>query len=314
MHNRRMSRTVDMTELLRQIENCEEQKSAIRAVVRETQARYDNGKLTRRQHAAELHRKLGGRTSEKLHRYYDDCIAHYTQQIEASERETKQRTSFAPFTIALLIALLLGLGIYLGPGITGAAILDTGAILNTNSTFDLGENVTSLRVTGMFSGSGHGIMYLNDRIVIDTALLNSTSFTDICVDTCADINGANLTAVIDGELTFIITQFNYTTIISGTTPEQLVTINNTLEHTNETLANGTNETPIGEIWNGAIDNLTNATDGNATNLTLDITVDRAAGRSLNAKHYGADEKPVFTFRVTPQARAVGIAANSPVNK
>src|SRR3989344_1534254 len=126
----------------------------------------------------------------------------------------------------------------------------------------------------MFSGSGHGIMYLNDRIVIDTALLNSTSFTDICVDTCADINGANLTAVIDGELTFIITQFNYTTIISGITPEQLVTINNTLENRIENESkNETNETPIGEIYNITIGNITNATDGNATNLTPEIAAD-----------------------------------------
>ena len=298
MYNNKMSRTEKKkSELLRHIENCRKQKARIDVVVSEAREKYKRGVSTRNSYVAELSRKLGGRTPEKLHQYYDKCIDYYTHHIRACEREInkKQNTCAAPFVIGVLLVMLLGLGIYLGPGITGAAILDTGAIINTNSTFDLGQNVTSLRVTGMYSGSGHGIMYLNDRIVIDTALLNSTSFTDICVDTCIDTNGATLKTVIEGELTFIITQFNYTQA-----EEQLVLINNTPEieivptnETSEVFVPETNETQP------------------ATQHPTNTSIEHTAGRSLiAAKHqYTAVEQPVFTVRIPSQARAVGIAAN-----
>src|SRR3989338_6005491 len=105
-------------------------------------------------------------------------------------------------------------------GITGLAILDTGAVINSNSTFDLGLNVTSLRITGSVSGTGNMMLYLGDRIVVDTRILNE-SLENYCLDTCEIASGVSeLPAVVDGDALMIVTAFNYT----GEPIEEIVNI------------------------------------------------------------------------------------------
>src|SRR3989344_8259168 len=148
-------------------------------------------------------------------------------------------------TYAVYVTLLLALcGIYLLAqygSFTGAAILDTGAVINSNSTFDLGLNVTSLRITGSVSGTGNMMLYLGDRIVVDTRILNE-SLENYCFDTCEVSTGVSeLRAVVDGDVLLIVTSFNYTV----ETVEETVNIlpieeNETMNETNQT--NQTNQT------------------------------------------------------------------------
>src|SRR3989338_2379940 len=144
-------------------------------------------------------------------------------------------------------------------GITGLAILDTGAIINSNSTFDLGENITSLRIIGSVSGTGNMMLYLGDRIVVDTRILNE-SLENYCFDTCEVSTGVSeLRAVVDGDVLLIVTSFNYTV----ETVEETVNIlpieeNETMNETNQT--NQTNQT-------------FNQTDGEQTTETVALSED-----------------------------------------
>ena len=135
----------------------------------------------------------------------------------------------------MLLVLIAFASLYLlsfvGEGITGFAVLDTGAIISTNTTIPLDASVTSIRITGSMSGSGDVVLYLGDKKVLDTVLLNE-SLENYCLETCSDVHGDTLTAVVDGDALLIITAFNYTSDTIVTIPEETQT--NQTNQTNQT--------------------------------------------------------------------------------
>src|SRR3989344_9366024 len=123
---------------------------------------------------------------------------------------------------ALMMAVALGVVYVVGPGATGFAVLDTGAIISTNTTLELGESVTSMRVTGSVRGSGNVALYLGERVVFDTVTLN-TSLENYCLDTCeVSLGVGSLRAVVDGDVLLIVTSFNYTSDTVVTIPEEVL--------------------------------------------------------------------------------------------
>src|SRR3989344_9436846 len=96
----------------------------------------------------------------------------------------KRETLKVSLIVVAMLTLSYGLVSLFSGGITGFAVRDTGAIISENTTIELDEPVTSLRVTGSISGSGNVTLYLGDRIVVDTNVLNE-SLDDYCLETCA---------------------------------------------------------------------------------------------------------------------------------
>jgi len=193
-----------------------------------------------------------------------------------------------------IILLFMAAAVFYGEGITGAAVLNTGAIISANTTLDLGENVTSLRVTGSVSGSGQIALYLGERVVFDTATLD-TALADYCLETCEIALGAgSLRAVVDGDVLLIVTAFNYTseetvvTIPDETSDEinQTIGIGNETDETNQTL-NLTNET-----------NQINQTDGET-----DDEMDETPGTDTAQETFNAIEnlnfEPLFLAQPSP---------------
>ncbi|HLD34139.1 MAG TPA: LamG domain-containing protein, partial [Candidatus Nanoarchaeia archaeon] len=156
--------------------------------------------------------------------------------------------------IGILFVLIVFASLYLvsllGDGITGFAVLETGAIISSNTTLDLGDSVTSMRVTGSISGSGNVVLYLDGKVVVDSALLN-TSLENYCQDTCSNVIGSTLTAVVDGDVLLIVTDFNYTSDTIVTIPEEAQT-----NETNQTF---------------------NQTDGDAEQTTEPVTLSEDVG-------------------------------------
>src|SRR3989344_4129019 len=193
-----------------------------------------------------------------------------------------------------IILLFMAAAVFYGEAITGAAVLNTGAIISANTTLDLGENVTSLRVTGSVSGSGQIALYLGERVVFDTATLD-TALADYCLETCEIALGAgSLRAVVDGDVLLIVTAFNYTseetvvTIPDETSDEinQTIGIGNETDETNQTL-NLTNET-----------NQINQTDGET-----DDEMDETPGTDTAQETFNDIEKlnsePLFLAQPSP---------------
>ena len=138
--------------------------------------------------------------------------------------------------IAAVVVVLLGVWAILNEpsltGFTGFAVLDSGIAFNENSTFALDVNVTSLRVSGSYLGLGNAKLYLGEALVLDTALVNG-SFENVCVESCSNVVGNELTSVVEGNMFVVITGFNYT--VAG--------LNQTIGNvTNITLPNETNLT------------------------------------------------------------------------
>ncbi|HLD33967.1 MAG TPA: LamG domain-containing protein, partial [Candidatus Nanoarchaeia archaeon] len=137
--------------------------------------------------------------------------------------------------IGILFVLIVFASLYLvsllGDGITGFAVLETGAIISSTSTLEEQVIVSSMRVTGSFSGNGNATLYLGDKIVLDSRLLNATSFESYCAETCVDVDSnVSLHAILEGDALLIITAFNYTS-------DEVVTIDpieNETEQTNQT--------------------------------------------------------------------------------
>src|SRR3990167_2565275 len=140
----------------------------------------------------------------------------FQKTSDEKEKKMKKKTSRKRETLKVslivfaMLTLSYGLVSLFSGGITGFAVLDTGAIISENTTIELGEHVTSLRVTGSISGAGHVVLYLGNRVVVDTHVLNE-SLENYCLETCdvAD-SSSELHAVVDGDVLFIITGFNYT--------------------------------------------------------------------------------------------------------
>src|SRR3989338_3116382 len=112
-------------------------------------------------------------------------------------------------TFAMLL-LFGGLIAVFDSGITGFAVLDTGGIWSQNSTVQLEQNVTFLRVSGSVSGTGNATMWLGQRLVYDSRQFTS-SFENVCVDSCIIADATDtLNIVVEGDAMLAITVFNYT--------------------------------------------------------------------------------------------------------
>ena len=105
-----------------------------------------------------------------------------------SMKQHHRRTHVLVITFAMLL-LFGGLIAVFDSGITGFAVLDTGGIWSQNSTVQLEQNVTFLRVSGSVSGTGNATMWLGERLVYNSRQFTS-SFENVCVDTCTigDVN------------------------------------------------------------------------------------------------------------------------------
>ena len=83
-------------------------------------------------------------------------------------------------------------------------------VFNQNMSVDLGVDVASLRVSGSYTGLGSAKLYLSGKLVLDTALVNS-SFENVCVDSCDSTDATDtLNIVVEGDAMLAITVFNYT--------------------------------------------------------------------------------------------------------
>ncbi|MBS3171788.1 hypothetical protein J4449_04215, partial [Candidatus Woesearchaeota archaeon] len=148
--------------------------------------------------------------------------------------------------ISLLFLVLFSLTyFYLDAAITGFSVLDSAVIFESNNTIILDQNISSLRLSGTLEGNGSAKVYLNNYLVLDTELLglsqnriisqtgenlnNTTSdifsiqpvsknssfeFSDICIETCQNIEAVNSSLIIEinGDLILTISEFNYTLI------------------------------------------------------------------------------------------------------
>src|SRR3989344_5217072 len=133
-------------------------------------------------------------------------------------KRSNKRAGETVLFVLIAVALVWAFAELFGVGVSGAAVLDTGAIISTNTTLELGESVTSMRATGSVSGSGDVALYLGDRIVLDTRTLN-TSLENYCADSCeVGISASELRAVVDGDVLLIVTAFNYTSDTIATIP------------------------------------------------------------------------------------------------
>ena len=212
------------------------------------------------------------------------------------EKMRREHTAGKRIVISVVGVMLLFMvvALFYGEGITGAAVLDTGIVVSTNTTLDLGENVTSLRVTGSVSGSGQIALYLGERIVFDTATLDTT-LLNYCMETCEVALGAgSLRAVVEGDALLIVTSFNYTS------EETVVTIpDETSDEINQTIGDG-NET---DETNQTL-NLTNETNQiHQTDGETDDEMDETIGTDTAQEIFNGVEdlnfEPLFLVQPSP---------------
>src|SRR3989344_8267582 len=191
----------------------------------------------------------------------------------------RKRKNVNAFVIGVIIAVC-ALLLYLQPPLTGFAVLDTGAIISATSTLEEEVIVSSMRVTGSFSGNGNATLYLGDKIILDSRLLNATSFESYCAETCIDVDGSvSLHAVVEGDALLVVTYFNYTTDTNEesevSVPEEsanetvvFLPINETVDDTNQTNLTY-NQTDGGNQTNATNEN--NETNETVTSLD-DVTI------------------------------------------
>ncbi|MBS3139338.1 hypothetical protein J4207_06565 [Candidatus Woesearchaeota archaeon] len=125
-------------------------------------------------------------------------------------RMKRRKNSSSGWIVLLLLALIASIAVLFGGDITGFTVLDTGGIWSQNSTVQLEQNVTFLRVSGSVSGTGNATMWLGGRVVYDSRQFTS-SFENVCADSCVIADATDtLNIVVEGDVLLAITVFNYT--------------------------------------------------------------------------------------------------------
>ncbi|MBS3138900.1 hypothetical protein J4207_04300, partial [Candidatus Woesearchaeota archaeon] len=202
-------------------------------------------------------------------------------------RMKRRNNSSSGWIVLLLLALIASIAVLFGGDITGFAVLDTGGIWSQNSTVQLEQNVTLLRVSGSVSGTGNATMWLGGRLVFDSRQFTS-SFENVCVDSCDSTDATDtLNIVVEGDAMLAITVFNYTEQNATQVNESLsiqpaeeITINET--STNETNTTNTTDKPVstfedvGIFASGTPPTIDNVTPVNSTRFNISSLITLSA--------------------------------------
>ena len=246
------------SELIRNIQLCEDYKKKIIRFVQELNNQYDQGLIGYGRYYEKLNKALKQRKPEQWIKYYDEFIEYYNYHLDNCERDIrreKTKAKVVPIAVTLAILMILGLGLFfLKPTLTGLVVgpgeeiytQNLGLVINENSSYDWQLEhagiLKSARISGRILGNGSIQVYLEDKIILDSLQLKESSGVNLI-----------LTGLVIGESgsesvgNVNITEENISNI---TEPENITNTPEIIENeTSESVANATESTTEPAIEN-----------------------------------------------------------------